>query len=329
MRDELLAYLLDDLDAEQRSRIEERLAVDPIWQHELDRLRSYVEASEEAPADDALPQDLVNRTCSFVQQASAQGELSPAVLPASLTESQDIAAAGKRRWSLIDLAVAGGILLAVGSLLLPALRDSRDAARRLQCQNNLRTLGAALAAYADGNEGQLPTIEQQEYAGMFAVKMAEAGVLTREQLAELLVCPSSQLAEDIFQGRVVMLVPTRQQLAISSGADLQALVKHMGGSFAYRVGYLDRHNNYRNVKFVGSTQAPMMADRPCFELPGFQSDNHRGCGQNVLFQDQSVRYQALCLQQGRDKNWYLNEKNQPAAGVNKHDVVLIRSESRP
>ncbi|MGI9427765.1 MAG: anti-sigma factor family protein, partial [Bythopirellula sp.] len=111
MRDDLLAYLLNDLDEEQRRRIEQRLEVDPIWQHELERLRAYVESAHQASdsPDDSLPENLVNRTCSFVKQASSQGALSPAVLPASLTESQDLVAVKTNRWTLIDFAVVASI----------------------------------------------------------------------------------------------------------------------------------------------------------------------------------------------------------------------------
>ena len=164
---------------------------------------------------------------------------------------------------------------------------------------------------------------------MFALKMVEAGVLTREQLSELLICPSSDLAERVFQGKIVMLVPSRRELSKASGPQLQEIVRNMGGSFAYRIGFVDRRNNYVQVKFVGSGQAPMMADKPSFDLQGCQSANHFGCGQNVLFQDQSVRYESTCLQRGRDENWFLNADNQPAAGRHKYDVVMIRSEARP
>jgi len=331
MRDELLAYLLGDIDLQQRSRVEERLKSDPIWQHELERLRSYVEEAQGADGDETegLPENLVHRTCEFVTQASAQGALSPAVLPASLTESQDASGSSARRWSRLDLAVAAGILVVVGSLMIPALRESRDSARRQQCQNNLRSLGMALASYADRFGGQLPAIDRDENAGMFAVKLHERGALTRKQLAEWLLCPASQFAEDVFRGTARMHVPTRQELSAAQGEKLAALLKNMGGSFAYRVGYVDAGGRYHQVEFVGSSQAPMMADKPSSNIVGFQSENHGGCGQNVLFQDQSVRYIQFCSKTNQDENWYLNADNQHAAGKHAGDVVMIRSETSP
>lgn len=331
MRDDLLAYLLNDLDEEQRRRIEQRLEVDPIWQHELERLRAYVEEAHQSSesADDSIPQDLVNRTCSFVKQASSQGALSPAVLPASLTESQDLVAAKSNRWTLIDFAVVASILLVMGTLLVPAIRESRESARRVQCKAKLSSLGFALSMYAQNSGGNLPAIQQHENAGMYAVKLLESGLLTREQLAELLVCPSTQLADDVFRGAKIFRIPSRRELQVASGDQLKSLLEDMGGSFAYRVGYFDKHGNYRQVEFIARSSAPMMADKPSFGFAALQSANHGGGGQNVLFQDRSVRYYSVCKQEGRDKNWFLNEDGQPAAGKHESDVVMIRSEARP
>ena len=330
MRDALLAYLLNDLDDEQRCRVETRLASDPIWQHELERLRSLMDANEPNPGDAPCPpEDLVHRTCSFVKQASAQGSLAPYVLPASLSESQGTAPPRSKRWSLLDLGVAASILLVLGTLLLPALRESRDTARRLQCQSQLQQLGSALASYAAQNGGQLPSIGRDENAGMYALKLLESGVLTRPQLIELLVCPSTPLAKDVFNGKVLLRVPTRAELASATGAVLPSLLEQMGGSFAYRIGYFDEQGNYHQVNFVGSPQAPMMADKPSYQVVGFQSANHGGCGQNVLFQDLSVRYVQICRQNDPDEHWFLNQKGKHAAGIGRHDVVMIRSEARP
>ncbi|NOZ38678.1 MAG: DUF1559 domain-containing protein [Planctomycetes bacterium] len=331
MRDELLAYLLNDLDDEQRSRIEARLESDPIWRHEFERLREYMEEARDSSncEADTPPEDLVQRTCLFVKQASAQGALSPTVLPASLTESQEIAAPKNRRWTLLDISVVACLLLVMGSLLLPALRKSRDAARRQQCQENLHRLGFALAKFAEQAGGQIPVIDRHENAGMYALKLVESGILTRRQLIEFLVCPSTQMAEDIHRGVVVFRIPTRQELSETKGATLKSLLENMGGSFAYRIGYVDQHGNYCQVEFSQRCNAPVMADKPSSSVVGFQSANHSGCGQNVMFQDQSVRYVQLCIQTDRDKHWFLNEDNQPAAGKHKQDIVMMRSEARP
>jgi hypothetical protein len=333
MRDELLAYLLDDTDPEQRRRIEHHLEHDPTWQHEFERLKKCLAAQMAEPeGSECPPEDLVNRTCSFVEGvvrdsdcAAAQGAL-PASLSKSLSESRD-GCTKSNRWSLADLAVGACILLVFGTLLLPALQKSRDAARRTKCQDNLREIGTALVEYAELGDRGLPHIGYHENAGMFVAELAESRIILPQELAERLVCPDSQLADDIFQGRVVMKVMTRQQLASLSPRALDALRMHMSGSFAYQFGYVDSRGKYRPMPFVRRGDAPMLADAPS-PAAGFQSANHGGCGQNVLNQDLSCQYLSLCVSVEGD-HVYLNEEGQHAAGRNSRDFVLGRSEASP
>jgi len=327
MRDELLGYLLNDLSAEQRSRVEARLESDPIWQHELNRLRQCMKAYEVDP-EACPPEDLVNRTCSFVQKAVENvpdASTTPQVAPASLTESQD-PSSSRRRWSRADIAVGGGIFLALVMLALPALSESREAARRLRCQNNLRDLGAALGDYAEQLGGQLPKIRPGENAGVFVIELADRGLLTRAELQELLVCPSTPLADDVFAGRVVMRVPTRDELATASETVRQQYRKRMSGSFAYRIGYVNAAGEYHRVKFDRSGRAPLLADAPSFSVAGFQSANHGGCGQNILYQDLSARYRRQCVSNDCEDHMFLNANDQHAPGRHRQDVVLLRSE---
>src|SRR6266511_1911252 len=61
----------------------------------------------------------------------------------------------QRGFSLIELMVVLGIIMILVALLFPALRAARQQAIRLECMNNLRTIGHGLMMYVN-QEKHLP-----------------------------------------------------------------------------------------------------------------------------------------------------------------------------
>src|SRR6266545_8346118 len=81
----------------------------------------------------------------------------------------------------VELLVVVAIIAILAAMLLPALSNAKETARRITCVNHLKQLGLAFTMYADENEGQFPARQQPYW-------------MTRlqpySQDLRLLVCPS-------------------------------------------------------------------------------------------------------------------------------------------
>lgn len=69
-----------------------------------------------------------------------------------------IASKKRRGFTLIELLVVISIIATLMSLILPAVQQAREAARRTQCLNNIRNVTLAALNSASGNRSKLPAL---------------------------------------------------------------------------------------------------------------------------------------------------------------------------
>lgn len=342
-REQLLGYLLGALDDEEQEALEVQLKHDATLRQQLAELHKILGPLRTGKTTYAAPTGLAERTCQAVANAAAdsiarshpgRAAVTPdparlsglagetALTPAASDAAPAVVASGG--WSWLDLAVAASILVASFLLLFPAIENSRFRSQIVACQDNLRQIGMALVQYSQRNNGYFPYVPSQgrlAAAGVYAPTLVNSGDLTESRLV---VCPGSPMAQ-----RGGFVIPTLQQLEMAEpGDNLNQLRNTMGGSYGYSLGYTV-DGAYRPTRNLGRPMFALMADAPDYTQPGFQSLNHGGRGQNVLFEDGRVIFLPSPKPNQQADDVFLNDTGLVAAGVHQDDSVVSASGTAP
>ncbi len=322
MQEDLVGYLLDALESDERARVEHALERDAELRRRLERLRRAMKPLA-MDADPIEPPPGLR-----VRAVARMAEVRCRTLPRAPAPVANRGGAGPwTRWRRPDALVAAAILLCLSLLIPPAINRARYSYEVAACKNNLRTFYVALKDFSERHGGNFPNVaaapEPKNVAGIFIP------ILNEEKLLPATVtvsCPPE----------------ARQPVSRLSLRDVERMdqdefnrcVANLAGDYAYTLGY-DDGTGLRGLRFdpeQPNSISPILADRPPAAVgagdPG-NSPNHNGYGQNVLYIDGHCAFATRRTAGVNGDDIYLNHDNKVGAGKGIWDSVLAGSAAHP
>ncbi len=325
MDENLVGYLLDALEPDERRAVEDHLRADPAARARLQRLRGLMQplAADLEPVE--VPPELWVRALGRVAEYSCRSL--PAV-PAAPTPRPTIPV--RSWWRRADVLVAACLLVCAGLLIPPGLIYLHYERNKLACQNNLRELYTALKDYGQRHSGYIPNVATavpppRNVAGMYVVMLQENGLLQGQVRVH---CPPHDPAA---------LPPASRAVVERMAQDeFQRCVSQMAeGCYAYSLGYRDSwgtHSLRCDPLIPDNPYLAILADQPPKDVgigDKANSPNHGGHGQNVLFLDGHCRFCTTRTVGFNADDIYVNYAGEVAAGKCPEDTVLGAGDARP
>jgi len=294
-RQHLLGYLLNAIEPDERAVVEQRLGEEESYRRELDILRCSLDPLACDPLHHDVPPGLAQRCCEYVFSRIE-------VMPAALSATETVATGRPRRWSWLDLSVAGAIAAAVAVLIVPAIYQSHVHSQIVQCQKNLSDIGTALASYSDRHGGYYPVANRASPTAPGADWVAQL-VAERYLEPRSFVCPTAGAG-------------AAPQFSLDGQPNVQIPLPK--GMFGLTLPYRDANGavplKSQNYEGVLVTEPPAGV--------GKLSPNHADLGQPALMKDGSTPFLRSTKVLGSDDDISTNDSGQVELGLRRGDSVF-------
>jgi prepilin-type processing-associated H-X9-DG protein len=224
-------------------------------------------------------------------------------------------------FSALELLVVIGILVILISIFVPYLLKLRENDHRYLCAANLRNVGAALSEYANSvslrNGGDYPRVTYdpvanpdgyrcysgadaadpfaKETAVMSSDVTASLWLLVRMNLAqpEDFICPSTDDSADRFEDAADRKVSVTRRGNFRSPTNLSySYASPFSAAIGYRLSSDSLKADFAVMADRNPGVLPPPIDAPPLKLAAGNSRNHDQAGQNVLYADGHVDFQA-------------------------------------
>jgi hypothetical protein len=333
IQQQLLGHLLGALDDDEYARVDARLEYDEEYCRELARWRQRLGRLEAMRPDFEPPPGLAERTCRYVAECISLIDSSPDWGPWRRMRPLPTPPGQINYLGWLDMAVLALLLMTVGSLIFPAIDNSRFQARLATCQDSLRQFGLALDQYGARHQtalGRLADNGRLTAAGLAAAGSLPEGYLGDSRRAAR---PNAWLAiQDAWRGHASnetqLAILQRPATAVAGIGVRLAPEPPSGGVQTVD----DPYDNWPGTWRDGTTnrrrplpspaEVPLLADAPSADLPGQGYLGHDGRGRNVLFEDGHIGFLPNAVPPDSAEGLLSHDEDSVMAGVSV-PVVLV------